>query len=159
MPGESIATAAPGHQGTAKKSATDFLADEYLARLLSFSVEAIRKEPENLQNQKAALQQEVLETALTHYQGFIEAASCFQEISAHVKKLKNELTNLSECLDSLQEQANSFGATAESYKVRKTSLQSIDHIKWSAGHDCVMIRYSYIQSSQHLKRLQVATER
>lgn len=119
MPGESIGHhTASGHQGTAKKSATDFLADEYLARLLSFSVEAIRKEPENLQSQKAALKQEVLETALTHYQGFIEAASCFQEISAHVKKLKIELTSLSECLDNLQEQANGFGVTAEAYKVR-----------------------------------------
>ena len=121
MATESIGHGTSAHQGTAKKSATDFLADEYLARLLSFSVEAIRKEPENLESQKAALKQEVLETALTHYQGFIEAASCFQEISAHVKKLKTELTNLSECLDDLQEQANGFGATAEAYKVRARS--------------------------------------
>jgi hypothetical protein len=130
---------------TAKKSATDFLADEYLARLLSFSVEAIRKEPENLQSQKAALKQEVLETALTHYQGFIEAASCFQEISTHVKKLRTELTNLSDCLDSLQEQANTFTGTAEAYKVQNRALSDFTGLRmcvmWCTDHMLLVIDF------------------
>jgi len=105
-------------QAAGKKSATDLLTDEYLARLLSYSVDAIRKEPAALQSQSEALQQEVLDTALTHYQGFIEAASCFKEISSHVKKLKDELGGLSDCLDSLQDEASGFRATAQRYKAR-----------------------------------------
>jgi Dor1-like family len=103
--------------GTARKSATDFLADEYLARLLSYSVDTLSKEPAALQSQKDALKQEILDTALTHYQGFIEAASCFQEISVRVQQLKNELTGLSDCVDNLQEQASSFGTIAQAYEV------------------------------------------
>lgn len=106
---------APG-PAAAKKSAADLLTDEYLARLLSYSVDAIRKEPAALKSQSEALQQEVLDTALTHYQGFIEAASCFKEISSHVKKLKEELGSLTGCLDSLQDEASSFRATAQQYK-------------------------------------------
>lgn len=122
----------------AKKSAADLLTDDYLARLLSYSVDAIRKEPAALKSQSEALKQEIHDTALTHYQGFIEAASCFKQISAHVKKLKEELGSLTVCLDSLQDEASSFRTTAQRYKA-------------SPHSPCPETQIKKRHSSRHLK--------
>lgn len=139
------AAPAPG-PAAPKKSAADLLTDEYLARLLSYSVDAIRKEPAALASQDEALKQEVLDTALTHYQGFIEAASCFKQISSHVKKLKDELGGLSDCLDSLQDEASSFRATAQKYKARPQ--QSLPMAGYAARGCLVTLSCAYVQDER-----------
>jgi hypothetical protein len=99
------------------KSSTDFLADAYLASLLSLSVEALAREPDSLRLQEEALKQEVLDTAVTHYDGFIEAASCFREISGEVKNSKQQLEGFSLKLESLQEHTAVFKTVSRDYKV------------------------------------------
>jgi Dor1-like family len=99
------------------KSTADFLTDGYLANLLSYSLEALNREPGTLKSQEEALEQELQDTATKDYQGFIDAASCFHQIRGQVQDVKEQLEELAEALHSLQTQTSDFTGTAQKYQV------------------------------------------
>ena len=101
-----------------RTAATDFLADGYLAHLLSYSLDTLSKEPSTLKSQEDALRAELADTAKANYQGFIEAASCFHDFSAQVSQVQEQLQHLAGSLQELQSQSVAYVATARSYQVR-----------------------------------------
>lgn len=100
------------------KTGSDMLTDTYLASLLSYSVETLSQEPENLKSQEEALRQEAAETAHRHYQGFIEAASCFHDMRGQVYDVKEQLQQLAEGVGGLQCEAAELAAAAQTHQVR-----------------------------------------
>jgi hypothetical protein len=108
------------------KSTADFLADGYLVHLLSYSLETLRKEPCLLKSQEAALEQELQDTTKQNHQGFIEAASCFHEVSKQVQQVSQELQGLADALQSLHEHASSLAASSVDYKVRMQAFNCPD---------------------------------
>lgn len=103
------------------KSSGDFLADSYLASLLTYSLDTLSKEPAALKSQEEALQQELLETATKHYKGFIEAADSFHGVTAQVLQAKQQLEDLKDSLQGLQSQASAFSAAATDHQVTMSS--------------------------------------
>lgn len=101
-----------------RSAGTDFLADGYLAHLLSYSLDTLSKEPGTLKSQDEALRQELADTAKTNYQGFIEAASCFHDFSAQVSQVQEQLQHLAGSLQELQSQSAAYASTARTYQAR-----------------------------------------
>lgn len=110
-------TPSSGGARAPKKSTTDFLADGYLANLLSYSLDTLSREPSTLKSQEDALQQELQDTATKNFQGFIEAASCFHQISGQVQRVKQQLKGLAEALQSLKTQTAEFTSISQLYQV------------------------------------------
>lgn len=90
----------------------------FAASLLSYSVDTLSQEPENLKNQEEALRQEATDTAQRHYQGFIEAASCFHDMRSEVYEVKDQMQKLADGISGLQDQAAKFAAMAQTHQVR-----------------------------------------
>lgn len=111
--------------------AAEMLADPYLSQLLSYSLDTFKKEPQGLKSQQSLLREELEETAVLHHKGFINAATCLQEISGKVDAVHQQLHALATDMRDLRGQGESFIVQAKRSQVRSPSAwDPSSHTGW-----------------------------
>lgn len=98
--------------------AAEMLADPYLSQLLTYSLDTFKKEPQSLSAQQDLLREELEETAVLHHKGFINAATCLQEISGKVDAVHKQLHAVANDMRDLRGQGESFIVQAKQSQVR-----------------------------------------
>ena len=108
-------------------AADQFLSDGYLVDLVSYSLADLDREANSLKDQSEAIQQETQNTATKSYAGFIQAASCFLQVSGKVQDARDQLHALKESLYNLQSQASVLATAAQHHQVRAVTPHA--HVK------------------------------
>lgn len=98
---ESNGASAGLDQRPAAGDPSELTSDPYISHLLSYTLDTLSKEPSALKNRQDALKLELEDTAIEHYQGFINAATCFHEINSQVQAVHKQLHALADEMKAL----------------------------------------------------------
>lgn len=103
-------------------------ADLYLSELLSYSLDRLRKEPELLQEEKDRLDRSLQTKAVSHYQAFIDTASCLDGICTKLDLVKDSLEQLTKEVPQFTHLCETFsGAATDILKKQNDNKQVLGH--------------------------------